>query len=128
VPAEADALAGFEEGYVRANGIDDTGDFVAGNAWKLKAGPMAFLGERVAVADSAGLNADADVAGAWLGEFFFDELERAAGGGDLHGTAFDWWHGEFSPAPWMERRWGSCKKLIKVGEAWGAGVARGLAR
>jgi len=45
------------------------------------------------VADAAGLDADADVAWTRLREFFFDELERTAGGGDLHGTAFYWWHG-----------------------------------
>jgi len=61
---------------------------VAGGAGELKAGPMAFLGERVRVADAAGLDADADVAWTRLREFFFDELERTAGGGDLHGTAF----------------------------------------
>jgi hypothetical protein len=45
------------------------------------------------MADAAGLDADANEAGAGIGEFFFDELERTAGGGDLHGTAFYWWHG-----------------------------------
>jgi hypothetical protein len=46
------------------------------------------------VAHAAGVDANADVAGAGLGEFFCYELERTAGGGYLHGTAFDWWHGE----------------------------------
>jgi hypothetical protein len=36
---------------------------------------------------------NADVAGAWLGKFFFDKLKRTAGGGYLHGTAFYGWHG-----------------------------------
>ena len=94
VPAEADALAGLEEGDVGADGVDDPGDFVAGGAGELDAGPVAFFGERVAVADAAGMNADTHVAGAGLGKFLFDELERTAGGGDLHGTAFYGWHGE----------------------------------
>jgi hypothetical protein len=99
VPAEANALARLEERNVGADGVDDTGDLVAGGARELKAGPVAFLGERITVADAAGVDADADVAGTGLGKFFFDELERTAGGGDLHGTAFYWWHGEvFSSA------------------------------
>ena len=32
VPAEADALAGLEERHVGADGVDDAGDFVAGDA------------------------------------------------------------------------------------------------
>ena len=50
---------------------------------------MAFFGERVAVADAAGLHADAHMAGAGIGEFFLDELKRSAGGGNLHGTTCD---------------------------------------
>jgi len=88
VPAKADALAWLEERNVRTDGVDDAGDFVAGGAGKLDSGPLAFLGKRVAVADAAGMDADADVSRAGLGEFFFDELKRTAGGGDLHGTAF----------------------------------------
>jgi hypothetical protein len=89
VPAEADALAGLEKGDVGANGVDDAGDLVAGGAGILDAGPMAFFGERVAMADAAGVDANADLARTGLGEFFFYELERTAGGGYLHGTAFD---------------------------------------
>ena len=54
MPAEADALAGLEERDVGADGVDDAGDLVAGRAGKLDAGPLAFFGERVAVADAAG--------------------------------------------------------------------------
>ena len=93
VPAEADALAGLEERDVGADGVDDSGDLVAGHARKLEAGPQAFLGQRVRVAHPAGMDADADMAGAGIGEFFFDELKRTAGGGYLHGTAF-YWHRE----------------------------------
>ena len=89
VPAEADALAGLEEGNVRADGVDDAGNLVAGGARVLHAGPMAFFGERVAVAHAAGMHADADVTRARLREFLRYELERTAGGGYLHGTAFD---------------------------------------
>ncbi len=92
VPTEADALAYFEERNIGADRVDDTGDFMAGYAGVLNAGPIAELGERIAVANAAGLHANADVAGAGLGEFFFYKLKRAAGGGDLHGTTSDCGH------------------------------------
>ncbi len=71
VPAESDALADFEDGDVGADGVEDTGDFVAGDAGELDAGPHAFFGERVAVADAAGLHADADLAGAGIGKLLW---------------------------------------------------------
>ena len=43
VPAEADALAGLEERDIGADGVDDAGDFVAGNARELEAGPDGLL-------------------------------------------------------------------------------------
>ena len=90
VPAEADALAELEERDVGADGVDDAGDLVAGDARDIGVpGHMAFLGERVAVADAAGLHANADMAGAGIGELLLDELKRSAGGGYLHGTACD---------------------------------------
>ena len=61
VPAEADALSRLEEWDIGADGIDYAGDFVAGRARKLDAGPLAFFGERVTVADAAGVDANADV-------------------------------------------------------------------
>ena len=45
MPAEADALADFEDGDVGANGVDDAGDLVAGNAGIGEAGKEAVLGE-----------------------------------------------------------------------------------
>ena len=87
VPAEADALAGLEERHVGADGVDDAGDFVAGDARVCDAGQEADLGERVAVADAAGLHADADVAGAGIGEFALNQFKGSARSGDLDGTA-----------------------------------------
>jgi hypothetical protein len=72
VPAEADAVANLEDGDIGADGIDDSGDLVAGAAGILNAGPQAFLGEHVAVADAAGLDANAYLAGAGRGELFLD--------------------------------------------------------
>ena len=68
MPAEANALAGLEDGNVGSDGIEYAGDFVAGNARKLDAGPHAQLGERIAVADPAGLNTNAYVSWTRLGE------------------------------------------------------------
>ena len=92
MPAQAHALAGFEERHVGADGIDDAGDFMAGNARILDAGPMTQLGKRIAVANAAGLDANANLAGAGLGKLLLDEFECSAGGGNLHGTASDCGH------------------------------------
>jgi hypothetical protein len=128
VPAETDALAGLEEGYIGADGVDDASDFVAGGARELKAGPVAFLGERVRVADAAGVYADANVAGAGIGEFFFDELERTAGGGDLHGTAFYWWHGAVFSCALDGAAMGKLQKSwLKLVESAGRDLRAGLA-
>jgi hypothetical protein len=97
VPTETNALAYFEERDIGADGIDYGGDLMAGYAWVLNAGPIAELGERIAVANAAGLDANANVAGPGLGELFLDEFKCAACGGDLHGTTSDCGHGGNSP-------------------------------
>ena len=90
VPSEADALAGLEEGDVGSDCVDNAGNLVTGDARELDSGPLAFLRQRVGVADAAGVNADADVAGVRVGEFALLRVGTlAAGGGHLHGTAFD---------------------------------------
>ena len=96
VPAEAHTLAGLKERHIGTDGVDDPGNFMAGNARILDAGPMTQLGKRIAMADAAGLNANANVAGAGIGKLLLDEFECSAGGGDLHGTTSDYGHsGEF---------------------------------
>jgi hypothetical protein len=96
VPAEADALADFEDRDIGSDGIEDTGDLVAGDAGIAQARPEPHLGEHIAVADSAGLDADADVAGARLGKFALDDFKWSVGRGDLDGTAGNCGHGGFS--------------------------------
>jgi hypothetical protein len=83
VPSDSGALAGFPVGNVSTDGVDAAGDFVAGNAWILNAGPMAFLYEDVAVADAAGFDFNPDLAAGGLGNVPFDEFEIAAGFVDL---------------------------------------------
>ncbi len=87
MPAEADALANFKERDVGADGIDDAGHLMAGNTRVSEAGPIAELGERIAVANAAGLNANANVAGAGIGKLLLDKFECSAGSGNLHGSA-----------------------------------------
>jgi len=83
VPSDSDALAGFPVGNVSTDSVDAAGDLVSGNAWILDAGPMAFLYERVAVADAAGFDFNPDLAAAGLGNVSFDEFEITAGFTDL---------------------------------------------
>src|SRR4051812_30992198 len=93
VPADADFLADGEIGDERAEGIDDADNFVAGHSGIFNAGPVSFLDERVAVADAAGLNFDADGAGGGLGDRAFHDFQWAAGSGDLndaHGFGHDY--------------------------------------
>ena len=62
-------------GTMGAEFIDYSGDFVSGNAWILNAGPLAFFGEHVAVANAASLHLDAHLSCARRGNFAFDDLE-----------------------------------------------------
>jgi hypothetical protein len=88
VPPDSDALAGLPVGDVSADSIEAAGDFVPGDAWILDAGPIAFLYERVAVADAAGFDFNADLVSAGLGNVSFDEFEIAAGLADLDSFHF----------------------------------------
>ncbi len=45
VPADADALAGFELRHTRAHGIKDAHHFMAGNPWILDAGHLPLFRE-----------------------------------------------------------------------------------
>jgi hypothetical protein len=88
VPSNSYALARLPVRYVGADGIDAAGDFVSGNAWILDAGPIAFLYERVAVADAAGFDFDPDLVAGGFGNVSFDEFEITAGLADLDSFHF----------------------------------------
>jgi hypothetical protein len=80
VPAHADTLARLPSRRdARADGIDDSGDLVSGNAWVLNSRKNSFFGDRIAVADSTGLNLDAYCSGAGLGDVTFYDFQRAVG-------------------------------------------------
>src|SRR5208282_4534041 len=83
VPSDSDALAGFPVGNVSADGVDAAGDFVSGNARILDARPIAFLDQRIAVADATGFNFNSDLTAAGFGNVSFDEFEISAGFADL---------------------------------------------
>jgi hypothetical protein len=50
--------------------------------------PIAFLYERVAVADAAGFDFDPDLVAGWVGNASFDEFEITAGLADLDSFHF----------------------------------------
>ena len=102
VPTKSDALAYFEERDIGTDSINNAGNFMTGNAGILNAGPKPELSQQVAVANAAGLDPNANVAGAGLGELFFYKLKCAACGGDLHGTTSDCGHGKKSPITWTD--------------------------
>ena len=83
MPADANALALLPGCDAGAELVDETGNFVAGNARIFEPGPEAFLGEDVTMADATGLDFDTDLIGAGRGDFAFDNLEVGAGFGDL---------------------------------------------
>jgi hypothetical protein len=79
-PADADALSGAP--------IDDAGNLVPGDARVGEAGPLSFDGETVAVADTTGLDANANLAPRRLGHVALDELKRTARLRDLNRSHF----------------------------------------
>jgi hypothetical protein len=84
VPSHSYTLAGFPVGDVSTDGVDAAGNFVPRNARVLDAGPITFLDQRIAVADAAGFDFNADLVARGLGNISFDEFEVAAGFADLN--------------------------------------------
>jgi hypothetical protein len=70
MPAEAYTLPRLEERHIRSYGVHHAGYFMAGNARICDAGKNAKLGDRIAVTDAAGLDADAYLSGTRLGKLF----------------------------------------------------------
>jgi len=78
VPTDADALAFFPICDSRTVLVYDTGDFMARNTWILNAREGAILREVVAEADAAGLDFDANLSGAGLGDVALNDFKIAA--------------------------------------------------
>src|SRR5438309_1662032 len=83
MPTDANALARFPAGHARADGVNDAGDFVAGYARVLQAGPVTVLDQRIGMADAAGLDFDADASRRRSRDGAFDEFERSIGAENL---------------------------------------------
>ena len=86
MPADAGAVARLPLGDVRADRVDDAGDFVAGNARERDPGPESLDRQHVAVADPAGFDADADLPRTGLRDVSLDDLELRAGFRDGKGA------------------------------------------
>jgi hypothetical protein len=82
-PADADALSFSPVGDTFADRIDNSRDFVAGDARVGEAGKKPFLGEKIAVAKAAGLHFYSDFAGTRIGDGTIDNFDGAVGGRDL---------------------------------------------
>src|SRR5487761_432710 len=77
-PADADALPGAPAHHASADRVDHASDLVPGNAREGEDGPLPFDRETVAVAHTADLDADADLARCRLGYLALDEFKRGA--------------------------------------------------
>src|ERR1700692_632666 len=92
VPTNAYALALFPGGNGRSQFINNTCDLVPGHARILEARPLTLFGKGIAMADSAGLHANPDVAGRRRGDLALDKLEFGSGRSNL--DSFHFWHAD----------------------------------
>ena len=83
MPTDTDALTHRPARDTGTERVDDTGDFMTGNARILDARPQAFLGHGVAVADAAGLNLYPCRTGAGLRNIAFDNFKGSLGASNL---------------------------------------------
>jgi hypothetical protein len=83
-PADANPLPGAPADHAGAEPVDHAGDLVPRDAWKGEAGPLPFDGEAVAVAHTAGLDANATLTPRGFGHVALDEFKRTAGPRHLH--------------------------------------------
>jgi hypothetical protein len=79
VPSDADAIAGVPSDNAVAERIDRPGDFVAGDA-RILDRPNVLHRNRVAMANPAGLDANAHPSGRGIGKGEFRELEPSIAG------------------------------------------------
>jgi hypothetical protein len=90
MPANADALAGLPSGDAGAHGVDHAHNLMSWNSRILHAGPVTFLGKRIAVADSTSLDLDSHRPGAGFRNVALDDLKRPVRAGNLNDSHF--WH------------------------------------
>jgi hypothetical protein len=87
-PADADALSDCPVGDAFAEGVDDAGDFVTGDARVDDSREKALLRNDVAMTDSAGCYFHADFARGRIGDGAVEQFDGTVRGGDL-GYAHD---------------------------------------
>jgi hypothetical protein len=85
VPAYANALSGLPLRHVGADLIDAAGNLVSGYAGILNARPKTFFHQRVAVANAAGFNFDANLPASGLGDRTLDDFKVPTSLADLNG-------------------------------------------
>jgi hypothetical protein len=83
MPADAYTLARPPLVHAGSDGIDDANNFMAGHARILQSGPVAFLYERIAVADATSLYLDPHLTGSRLLDFSLDNFEWTTRAGNL---------------------------------------------
>jgi hypothetical protein len=88
MPSDSHALTWLPIGDIGADGIDTARDFVSRNARIFKAGEMAFLHQRIAVADAASFNFYADLASARIRNISLYDLEITSSFADLRNLHF----------------------------------------
>lgn len=79
MPADADTLAQGPAFHLRAKQIDYAGNLMAGNFGVNDAGPLAFHAEGIAMANAAGLHADANMARTGFGDGALHQFQGTAG-------------------------------------------------
>src|SRR3954467_7442379 len=94
VPADADPFASLPPDYAGADRVHPSSDLVSRNSRQLHPGERGCLDHRVAVADAARLDLDADLSRSRLGDLALHDLERAICPGNLHGL-----HGRHRSSP-----------------------------
>jgi hypothetical protein len=88
MPANANALADIPLGDALPQRINGSDNLVTRHTRILNAGQEPVLDDRIAVADSAGLDFDSHRIGRWIGYGTFDYFEGAARAGDLSDAHF----------------------------------------
>src|SRR6185369_2758707 len=85
-PTDSDTLPGLPARNRGSDGIDESGDLVPGNTRIRDSRPMAFFGERIAVAQAASLNLDPNLPRSRLRNRAVHQFKRPARAGHLHCT------------------------------------------
>jgi hypothetical protein len=75
--ADPDAVADFPFGDAVADGVDGADDFVPGHHRPAGIGTHALGGDKVGVADTAGLDAKPHMTGIWFEQLAFHQFELA---------------------------------------------------